>query len=108
MTKLDRCWKNQLRMSGDLAKASDGTDRIYTYLARKNEWLRAHHFTRPRREGCFFCDYTKVGYPFCSRCPGKQVDPRFVCMTVSYHFRRKPKEFYAELLRLDAIRRSNP
>ena len=109
MTKLDRYWKNCLRMYKWVAEQYDGTISI-TML--KHEWLRAHRFKKRVLAYCFFCQWAgehgqrdfdaKKG---CPECPGALVDARFKCGNVRYDYSRKPKAFYAKILRLDAIRR---
>ena len=108
MTKLDRCWKNCLRMWKWVA-ANRKPGHV---LSMKEEWLRVHRFKKKVRAYCFFCEYAGVttlesGATFtnCDNCPGALVENRFSCMNTSYHFYDKPKAFYAKLLKLDAIRK---
>ena len=114
MTKLDRTWKNQLRMSGWLAEKWEKGGSIESL---KKMWLKKHRFTRYIMHDCFFCEYAfaKSNEPpedfglfgdGCGlHCPGKQVEPGFSCCATAYHFGNDPKAFYAKLLELDAKRK---
>lgn len=106
MTKLDRTWKNCLRMWKWISKRYDGSVGVETL---KRMWMREHRFTKPRIAGCFFCDYTgrdKDNFFLCEkRCPGKTISSRFDCQNKSYDYQSEPKRFYAKLLELDAKRK---
>ena len=101
MTKLDRCWKNRLRMYKWVADVFDGTVGVATL---KGMWLRSHRFTRYISANCFFCQYASEHSESCSTCPGYLVASSFSCHHKMYDYRDKPKQFYAELLRLNNIR----
>ena len=115
MTKLDRIWKNQLRMSGWVAEVwREGN----SLEALKKKWLKMHRFKKSIMHYCFFCEYAfaKSGEApkdfgllsdgCAAHCPGKQVKPRFSCCAIAYHFANCPKAFYANLLELDKKRRA--
>lgn len=72
---------------------------------QKKLWLKQNGFGKTKiLADCFFCDF--VGNKsFCPTCPGKLVDSRFSCTRESYNYQLKPVEFYAELLRLNRIRK---
>ena len=96
---LNQTWVLCLRMWRSIAKEwREGTD----VFILKVEWIRKNGF-RPHEVGgnCFFCDYTES----CSTCPGKLVDDSFHCESPEYHYERNPIAFYAELLRLNRIRK---
>ena len=96
MTKLDRCWKNCLRMWKWIAENwKSGID----VDIMKEQWLRSHKFSN-LYNNCFFCNYASD----CDRCPATIINKRFHCMNTTYHFWRKPKAFYAKLSELDAKR----
>lgn len=109
MTNLDQCWKNQLRLSGWVADVYDGTVDV---LALKRKWLKRHRFTKPVIAHCFFCQWAKehgekdFQYTItgCPQCPGRLVDPRFMCGNWRYSYDIYPKEFYAKLLQLNRKR----
>lgn len=109
MTKLDRCWKNCLRMRKWVSSKYDGTVSV---LSLKREWLKRHRFKKGIVADCFFCQwaydhgernflYMKTG---CPQCPGRLVDPRFKCGNIRYDFDAKAKAFYRKIVHLNNIR----
>ncbi len=107
MTKLDRTWKNCLRMWKWIARKYNDTVPVWDLKA---EWLKKNRFTKDILCNCFFCQYagTSPWGPNCKKCPGKLVNNRFSCEAYdSYHWRYKPKAFYRKLVELDKKRRSN-
>lgn len=113
MTKLNRCWKNCLRMwkwiSENLSDGFTGLswdEKKVVVNGLKAQWLQEHRFTREIDRDCFFCNYanTKRGcYDFC---PGRLVDKQFHCNPPSGKdsYAGNPKGFYRRLLELDAKR----
>ncbi len=106
MTNLDRTWKNCLRMWKWVSENWTRGDDVDTM---KNEWLRAHKFTRDMYNNCFFCQYmdehrNQTKHGSCDGCPGTLVSSRFHCMNTTYCF-TKPKAFYRKLVSLDKKRR---
>ena len=110
MTKLDRCWKNCLRMWKWVSEkweesfaAIPASERGVIVSAPKAQWLRDHRFTKALDEDCFFCQY--VGANECSMCPAALIDPSFHCADHDHYcWCWEPKAFYRKLLRLDAKR----
>lgn len=79
----------------------------------KIEWLLANGFEAGEfSQNCFLCDRTTPRGEFgfdCSKCPGLKVWPEFDCADskdypIGMFFIRQPREFYAELKRLNKIR----
>ncbi len=110
MTKLDRCWKNCLRMWKWVSETYGNGENINTL---KREWLRSHRFKKSILAYCFFCQWAGdhgenrfVAEKGCTECPGRLVDRRFKCGNVRYDYSSNPKAFYHKLLALDAKRRA--
>ena len=104
MTKLDRTWRNCLRMWKWVSENYDGE---VPMSQMKYKWLKENRFTKPIHGDCFFCDFAKddprdTG---CHKCPGRLVSPRFTCTAVTYSYVTKTKKFYKKLLELDAKRK---
>lgn len=108
MTKLDRTWKNCLRMWKWISENwRPGND----IIDMKQDWLEKHRFTKPLEWDCFFCQWAVSHgqafadmYQVCPHCPGRMVDSLFKCSHRSYRFDRNPKKFYAKLLSLNEKR----
>ncbi len=95
MSKLDRCWKDCLRMWKWI---SENKKRGMSVVSMKIEWLRVHRFKKPIRAYCFFCEYAGVvkltsgmKIPNCDNCPGRLVGNRFDCQNVTYNYYNHPK-----------------
>ncbi len=102
-TELDQCWENQLRLSGHIADSGVLGSRV---LQAKQEWLKSHGFKQPLHNYCFFCQFSvSRKKDSCSGCPAKLVDADFTCMDSRYDFSDKPKEFCAEIVRLNEKRK---
>ena len=101
MTKLNRAWKNCLRMWKWIAEVYDG---IICVDDLKKQWLKKHRFIKDIYNSCFFCKYTDNKNNDCKNCPAVLVDEDFNCCSKEYGYSDKPKAFYAEILRLNAIR----
>lgn len=111
MTKLDRCWKNCLRMwkwVSENREPNDDTDVL------KKRWLRQHGFKREIPANCFFCEYYREngggerkyrGDKYCANCPAGYVSKSFSCTSEAYSYENRPKAFYRKLLQLDAKRK---
>ncbi len=114
MTKLDRCWKNCLRMWKWITENWNAKCDIDNM---KYEWLAGHGFRRKSifsNACCFFCEHQAThgrghfeyrGVPKCKHCPGVYVSKTFDCYAKTYHYENKPKAFYRKLLQLDAKRK---
>ncbi len=111
MTKLDRTWKNCLRMWKWISEVYNGTFCVATL---KEEWLADHRFTRDIDSDCFFCEYHVAqgggsrfyrDGSFCKHCPAGYVSKSFSCTNPTYNYGHKPKTFYRKLLELDKKRR---
>jgi len=107
---LEQTWKYCLAMWKWIAEQKkDGSRKRVRTL--KAEWLKAHNF-----EGifnnCFFCNWAG-GWRgnMCSYCPSLMVDPdvhgEYInwCFKPKHHWEESPEAFYAELLRLNKIRK---
>lgn len=96
---LDEIWKECLEMwkwiSENYEETGENVDRLKLRYMDDNE--RLGHVPA----SCFFCLYATL----CENCPGALVDPSFKCKNSEYHYQLKPKKFYQELLRLNAIRK---
>ena len=90
----------------------------------KREWLTKNGY---KANGifiwndCFFCEWavlqrpSKKDYPKdekhfvkgsgCRNCPGRKINRRFNCDCAKYDYRYNPVSFYAEILRLNRIRK---
>ena len=122
MNKLDRTWKNSLRMwkwvSGNLPKnfmKLSGLRRNELVNELKSRWLKKNRFKKPVRQNCFFCeyaDYDNDNEDWCSKCPGRLVNRRlrgYWCNNEKQGWFQNPKAFYRELVRLDEKRKgTNP
>lgn len=69
----------------------------------KNQWINANRLKS--RTYCFFCKYAIGKIGSCDGCPGALVDPKFACYHADYNYETNPPAFYAELLRLNRIRK---
>lgn len=99
---LNQTWVLCLRMWKHLAAVWEEFDDI---AILKERWLNSNGFTDENiLSDCFFCEYGRPA-PGCSRCPGRLVDPSFNCESPEYDYRKEPREFYRELLRLNRIRK---
>ena len=110
MTKLDRCWKNCLRMWKWVSEQYDGSNDVPTL---KGVWLKSHRF-RNIEANCVFCEwhqshgggeceYQEV--TICENCPGVYISKSFCCQSYpTYQYDANPKAFYRKLLQLDAKR----
>ena len=109
MTKLDRCWKNCLRLWKWVSENWTPNTNVATL---KPLWLKQHKFKKRIIASCFFCQYAEdhgennfIAENGCPECPGALVDARFKCGNIRYSYQRNPKAFYAKLLKLDAKRK---
>lgn len=109
MTKLDRTWESQLSMSRWFAEQGDAG-------GSKWKWLKKNHFRKPRKNDCFFCQYSidhggTVGdkcKTTCRNCPGRLADPRlemYWCQSRRRSWSTNPKAFYRRMVGLDKKRR---
>ncbi len=116
MTKLDRTWKNCLRMwkwiSENLPERFDerfDNKKSAVVELLKSQWLRQNGFTKHLEEDCFFCEYDMrngdVDADACDNCPMKIINRQSGCCAKKYHYRKQPKAFYEKLLELDAKRK---
>ncbi len=113
MTKLDRCWKNCLRMWKWISENWESND-IRATRNLKEDWLKSHRFnTEAIVCNCFFCQFntdrsqTTLEDVSCRSCPGKLVRPRMAhtwCEHTKTDWRFYPKAFYAKLLALNRQR----
>lgn len=102
MTELDKIWKNCLQMWKWIAKVYD--DRMEEVDILKHEWLKKHGFSSRIPADCFFCEYVQDRDIGCEACPARLVAEYFSCEDDGYNYKKDPKAFYAEILRLDTIR----
>ena len=110
MTKLDRCWKNCLRMWKWISEnLKQGT----SVEGMKRQWLKQNGFKKPCRHSCFFCEYDHEFWEnddsvrWCVHCPARMVtNQNFHCDSDAHSWSQNPKAFYAKLLELDAKRRA--
>ena len=74
----------------------------------KREWLSSNGFADKHvHNTCFFCEYRERRSAFCELCPAKKINDEFDCQHARrYNYYDHPREFYAELKRLDKIRLS--
>ena len=113
MTKLERCWKNQLRLSGWVA---ENLVRGKLVVDMKREWLASHGFRKKRFANCFFCEFAggvprkgrrQSVFPDCDKCPGRLVNKRFDCRRETYGYYLKTRKFYQKLVSLNKKRNEN-
>lgn len=98
---LNQIWIFCLRMWRSVSKAKAKNKRRWISVL-KRQWLTDNGF-KNLSGNCFFCDETPEDS--CALCPGRLVDPTFNCCRADYHYKHKPSAFYAELLRLNRIRK---
>ncbi len=110
MTKLDRCWKNCLRMWKWVSENYENHTSVATL---KRDWLKRHRFRKHILSYCFFCQWADrhgeekfIAEIGCLHCPGRLVDARFKCGNIRYDYNSNPKAFYRKLLALDKKRRA--
>ena len=113
MTKLERCWINQLRLSGWVA---DNWVWGTSVACMKKEWFASHGFRKKRYANCFFCEFAggKPGVkkkdnisPDCKKCPGRLVSKRFDCRRETYAYYSKPRKFNQRIVSLNEKRIEN-
>ena len=74
---------------------SGGINKCFFCVYANKEW-RANIGNRPlRTEGWRRCDY----------CPGRLVDPNFLCTNMQYNYCFLPNLFYKEIVRLNILRK---
>lgn len=101
---LNQTWVLCLRMWRWVSKEW-AKDKRRSVNKLKRTWLKENGFGKVKIiSDCFFCDF-KPSENGCPDCPGKLADPSFSCCRQSHHYNHKPVEFYAELLRLNRIRK---
>ena len=104
---LDMAW-NLCLEQWDWVKAEIEAGSNLSIGELKIQWCKENGFNGVLGH-CFFCEYA-VQQPrinpfcFCVNCPGRLVDPEFDCCKGKYHYKYKPLEFHAELVRLNKIR----
>ena len=94
---LNECWENceaMWKWIAEVWQPSDDVDDL------KHEWMVVHGFSNIP-DNCFFCDWAEAN---CFKCPGAKVDPHFDCSRIDHHFRKRPVEFYNEIVRINKIR----
>lgn len=97
---LDQCWSYCLRMWRWIAKEKKAGNEENVHRL-KIQWIRNNSIPE-FISSCFFCLYAKDG---CHQCPAKRVDKDFGCEKLDYKYDTNPIAFYAELLRLNKIRK---
>ena len=102
MTKLDRCWKNCLRM---WKWVSENWEPGGSVSDLERQWIEFVFDGDEPEMSCFFCHYAIQISDNCKDCPGRMADASFGCGKASYNWSSKPKAFYRKLLQLDAKRR---
>lgn len=105
---LDETWKYCLQMwKWIVEQIKNGNNLSLSFL--KYEWLRQNGFASESvRLGCFFCEYREKSGLNCEEeygCPAQKIDKTFDCVSPHIHYSRNPEAFYAELLRLNKIRK---
>lgn len=100
---LNETWKNQLKMSGWIAKErAAGSEKSVIVL--KEEWFKENMPNVSLAYNCFFCNYADMELKGCGYCPGRLVDADFDCDSEEYHYSDELIKFYEELVRLNKIR----
>ena len=110
MTKLDRCWKDCLRMWKWI---SETWKPRLSVGQMKKQWLNENGFNSDKIHAlCFFCEHAGriidddgVDVENCADCPASIVEPGFDCGELPHNYSINPKAFYAKLLELDAKRK---
>ena len=104
---LNQTWVLCLRMWRWIAKVwQTPRYRRYDVYELKKIWLEKSGFRNSSMRGsCFFCDYKKDNGCCSEACPGAVVFSGFNCCNYNYHYGDRPVAFYAELLRLNRIRK---
>ena len=117
MTKLDRTWKNCLRMwkwvSENLPKgfaSNIGRIRRDIVYSLKVQWMKDHRYGEMSNH-CFFCGYKDTEYHFgeCGSCPGSLANAKlkeFWCQGRGRDWGLNPKAFYRKLVELDKKRKA--
>ena len=98
---IDEAWKYCLEMWKWISENANSESYVGVL---KVEWLEEH---APQFENmycnCFFCEYNDQTCSdlSCANCPGRVYgsDTVLWCARNDIHYKHKPKEFYAELLR---------
>lgn len=107
---LNQTWTLCLRMWKWIAKEWKKTGDSVSDL--KKQWLKENGFEVSCWESinCFFCVFDAAHDPEaeCRCCPGVLVDSGFVCGDEEHSWASDPPAFYAELLRLNRIRKGKP
>jgi hypothetical protein len=73
----------------------------------KHKWIADNGIDRSLFGDCFFCQYNSVreARSACGNCPAKKINKRFSCFAAGKSWNNEPIAFYAELLRLNKIRK---
>ena len=107
---VDQTWRECLAMWKWISRQCLGKSKEWcrsNVTPLKVEWLDFNGINANEvEESCFFCERSKgrCGY-VCRRCPARAIDRNFYCMSREHNYEHLPRLFYAELKRLDKIRR---
>ena len=117
---LNQTWVLCLRMWRWIAHKWEEGDVVWKL---KDQWLIDNGYSDiDLQHDCFFCEWAVLqrlskrneiqkrseyihGQGCKKWCPGCKVDSEFNCRNSKYNYDLKPKAFYAELLRLNQIRK---
>lgn len=109
---LSQTWKNCIRMWKQIdvewRKLEEKPDDVYRWIGEQKEnWMESHGFYG-YTHNCFFCEYSldSLGTTRCKKCPPVKYNPKFQCKNDKYCWYEKPHQFYKEISRLDAKRKS--
>lgn len=104
---LGETWENCLSMWQWVAKQIEDESKKGVILL-KRQWAEAHGFVSGEIEAdCFFCEYASQnngGWPGCSKCPGKKIEPHFDCDYGDCQWKETPVAFYNKLVGLNKKR----
>jgi hypothetical protein len=117
---LDQTWDECLAMWEWISRKCKGKSREWcsrNEYKLKREWLESHGFASETGKeskspaptnDCFFCEYDNkrpdVFIDDSCCCPAKKIDKSFDCMDKEYNYSYHPRQFYAKLKELNAIR----
>lgn len=77
----------------------------------KAQWLQQHDPSAKLPADCYFCKYQEAHHynrndeGACSHCPGRMVDPQFICTCSDYAYDKNPVAFLHKLEQLNRIRK---
>ena len=108
---LEKTWTECLKMSSYIDR--ERKKGRYSIGDLKDKWIRKYYPQKYICNDCFFCAFTLGKSTFghrhvhCDKYPGRLIDKDFDCMSMEYHYARKPHKFYLKLKQLNRLRKLN-